>query len=156
MQTFSSMQRSISHYNPLELLLLVALFVVYSSLSSIYPILPPLFAVLFLFFAKALEQHNYVYVVFVSVCLVTFEINNGYILFSSIIYLYLIYKFILPQISQNFSCKSCMNISYVLFSYFGYFLFLTLLSNVFLLESPNINYYIVYYIVIEFFLVSML
>jgi len=150
------MQRSISHYNSLELLLSIAFFIVYSSLSSIYSILPPLLAVLFLFFTKALEEHNYLYIIIVSTCLVIFEANNGYILFSSIIYLYLVYKFILPQISQNFSCKPCMNISYVLLSYLGYFLFLTLLSDIFLLESPNINYYIIYYMVIEFFLVSML
>ena len=69
---------------------------------------------------------------------------------------YIIYKFILPKIVQNFSCNICVKVSYLLLSYIGYFLFLTLISSIFLLPAPELNYYIVYYIVIEFFLVSLL
>lgn len=62
----------------------------------------------------------------------------------------------MPKVKQNFSCAICINIAYVLFAYIGYFLFLMLLSNIFLFEAPDINYYIVYYIIIEFFIVSLL
>jgi len=150
------MQRSISHQKPLTPIIYIVLFVLYGSLSSIYPILPPLFAILFVLFTKALERKDTAYIILVSFCLVIFEANYGYILFSSILYFYLVYKFIMPKIIQNFSCTSCIKISYVLFAYIGYFLFLTLISNIFLFELPEINYYIIYYIVIEFFIVSLL
>jgi len=150
------MQRSISHKKPLEVIVYILLFVLYSSLSTIYPYLPPLFAVLFLLFTRALEKQEVLNVLIVSLCLVVFEANNGYFLFSSILYFYIVYKLIMPKILQNFSCSECIKIFYVLFAYVGFYLFLLLLSNVFLLPRPELSYYIVYYIVIEFFLVSLI
>lgn len=150
------MQRSLSHQNPLITLLYVVGFVLYSSLASIYPMLPPMFAVLLVLFSKAMDEKDTLYIFLISFCLVIFEANNGYVLFSSIIYFYIVYKFLMPKISQNFSCLSCIKISYVLLAYVGYFLFLSLIANIFLLPYPEISYYIVYYIVIEFFFVSLL
>jgi hypothetical protein len=88
--------------------------------------------------------------------LLIFEADKGYLLFSSIIYLTLVYKFILPKITTNFSCASCIKISYVLLSYLGFFIFSLLIANIFLLPIPSVNYYIIYYIVIEFLIVSVL
>jgi hypothetical protein len=156
MSTLSSMQRSITNQDYTVTFGYVVLFVLYSSLSSIYHFLPPMLAVLFMLFTRALGRNDFLYVLIISFCLVVFEANNGYRLFSSIIYFYIIYKFILPKIVQNFSCNICVKVSYLLLSYIGYFLFLTLISSIFLLPAPELNYYIVYYIVIEFFLVSLL
>jgi len=150
------MQRSITHQKPIVLFLYIVLYIFYSSLGSIYPFLPPLLSVLFVFFSRALERNDSIGVFLISICLLVFEANYGYLLFSSIIYFYLQDKFIMPKIAQNFSCNICIKISYVLFTYLGYFFFLTLISNIFLLEAPEINYYIVYYIVIEFLIVSIL
>jgi len=143
------MQRSISNQKPIVPLFYIVLYVLYSSLGSIYPFLPPLLSVLFVLFSRALNRGDSIAVVLISFCLLVFEANYGYLLFSSIVYFYIQYKFIMPKIIQNF-------ISYVLFTYLGYFAFLTLISNIFLLEAPEINYYIVYYIVIEFFIVSLI
>ncbi len=150
------MQRSITHQKPLTLFAYIFFFVIYESLSSIYLFLPPLLAVLFVLFAKALKSGNTVSVLLVSFCLVVFEAENGYLLFSTIIYFAIVYKFIMPQLNKNFSCNSCINISYVLLAYLGYYLFCILLSNIFMLPMPSINYYIIYYIIIEFFIVSIL
>jgi hypothetical protein len=43
-----------------------------------------------------------------------------------------------------------------LLAYMGFFLFSLLLAKIFDTPMPALNYYIIYYIVIEFFLVSML
>jgi len=150
------MQRSITHYKPLVPIFYVVLFIVYGSLSTIYPLLPPFFAVLLVLFSKALDTNDSIFILLISLCLVIYEANFGYILFSSIIYFYIVNKFIMPKLTQNFSCTSCVRIAYVLLAYIGYYLFLTLLSNIFLLETPDIDYYIIYYIVIEFFIVSLL
>ena len=150
------MQRSISHQKSLIPFIYIILFVIYGSLSSIYLFLPPLLAVLFVLFSEAIRREDLLMLLSVSVCLLMFEANKGYMLFSSIVYFALVYKFVMPKIIQNFSCTSCIKISYVLLAYLGYYIYLLLISNIFLLPAPEINFYIIYYIVIEFFLVSLL
>ena len=150
------MQRSISHQKPLVPFLYIALFAVYSSLSSIYLFLPPLLAVLYVLFSNALKRDDLLMLVLVSFCLLLFEANKGYMLFSTIVYFGIVHKFIMPKIIQNFSCSSCIKISYVLLAYLGYYIYLVVISNIFLLPAPEINFYIIYYIIIEFFLVSLL
>jgi len=150
------MQRSLSHQKPLAPFIYVLLYLLYSSLGSIYPFLPPLLSILFVLFSRALERDDTPTLLMVSLSLLIFEANYGYWLFSSIIYFYIQHKFIIPKIVQIFSCNSCIKISYVLFSYIGYFLFLSLVSNIFLLDAPEMSYYIIYYIVIEFLIVSLL
>ena len=156
MPTFSNMQRNLSYKKPLIPLIYIVVFIVYSSLSTIYPILPPLLAVLFVLYAKAIKNEDFFFIALVAFCLVVFESNFGYQLFSTLVYFTLAYKFIIPKLIQNFSCNSCIKISYVLLAYLGYYIFLMLVSKIFLLPPPAINYYIVYYIVIEFFFVSLL
>ena len=150
------MQRSISDQKPIVPFVYIALYVLYSSLGSIYLILPPLLAVLYVLFSKAMDRKDYIAVTLISFCLLVFEANYGYMLFSSIIYFYIQYKLIMPKIKQTISCSVCIKVAYILFSYLGYFLFLTLIANIFLLESPEINLYVLYYMFIEFFIVSLL
>ncbi len=150
------MQRSISDKKPLTLFVYIIVFIIYESLSSIYLFLPPLFAVLFVLFARAIKKDDGVAIFLIAFCLILFEAEKGYLLFSSIIYFALIYKFVLPSLVQIFSCVVCVRISYVLLAYVGFFLFSTILANIFLLPMPSISYYIIYYIVIEFFIVSVL
>ena len=150
------MQRSISNKNSLEPFIYVILFIAYESLSSIYLFLPPLFAVLFVLFVNALKKQDTLSIYLISFCLIVYESQMGYPLFSSIIYLGLIYKFLIPKIKKNLNCVSCIKALYVLFAYFGFYLFLVILSNIFLLPMPSINYYVIYYIIIEFFIVSLL
>lgn len=151
------MQRSISHKKPIKkLLIYVVLFLLYESLSSIYLFLPPLFGVLFVLLIQALNNEDTVGVLFISFCLVIFEAENGYILFTSVIYLFIAYKFILPKLIQNFNCYSCLRFSYIMIAYIGFFMFNAILSSIFLVDLPQANYYIIYYILIEFFIVSLL
>jgi hypothetical protein len=150
------MQQNISNQKSLIPFVYVALFSIYIGLSSIYIFLPPLFSILFVYFSKSVKQQDPIAIFLISLCLVLFEAEKGYTLFSSIIYFTIVYRFIMPKVSQSFSCLSCITISTVLLSYIGFFLFSLLLSSVFLLPAPTMNYYIIYYIIIEFFIVSVL
>jgi len=150
------MQRSITNQGVVKSFSYVVLYVLYSSLSSIYPFLPPLFGVLFVLFLRALEKKDILSLLFISFSLLVFEANYGEIFFSSIFYFYIATKFLLPKIEQSFNCYSCIRIMYVTLAYIGYYLFLMLLSKIFLFPVEHINYYIIYYIVIEFFLVSLI
>ncbi len=150
------MQRSLTHKRVINSLLYLVLFVLYSSLSTIYPFLPPLFGVLFVLFIKALQRKDFFTLTLLSIALLVFEANFSYLFFSTIFYFYIAAKFILPKIEQNFNCFACLRLSEILLAYIGYYLFLLLLSEVFLLPMEHIDYYIIYYIVIEFFIVSLL
>ena len=151
------MQRSITNKKPVKSsLVYILLFVIYESLSSIYLFLPPLFGLLFVLLINALNKDDAISVLFLVLALVIYEAEKGYILFSSVIYLIIAYKFILPKLTQNFNCFSCVKFSYILIAYIGFFMFNTLFSSIFLVELPSANYYIIYYIIIEFFIVSLL
>ena len=151
------MQRSIPNQKSIrELFVYTVLYVLYESFSTIYLFLPPLFGVLFVLLVNALDKDDTVSVIFISFCLVVFEADKGYILFSSIIFLLFVYRFIIPKIIHNVSCYSCIKALYVLFAYIGFYLANSLISNIFLLPPPSVDYYMIYYIVIEFFIVSLL
>ena len=150
------MQRSISNKNSLVPFVYVLVFLVYSALSGIYLFLPPLLAVLFVLFARAIKREDTLFIFLISLCLIIFEAENNYMLFSTIIYFLILYKYILPSIYTNFSCSFCIKISIVLLAYIGFFIFNSLLSYIFLFPETSMNYYIIYYIVIEFFIVSIL
>lgn len=150
------MQRSITHKKSLAPLLYIALFAIYESLSSIYLFLPPLLGVLFVLFSQSLKKEDSLAVFSLVFCLILFEAEKGYLLFSSVIYFALIYRFVIPKLFKNFSCLSCIKFVKILLVYLGFFIFSLLLSNIFLLPVPSISYYIIYYIVIEFFIVSIL
>ncbi len=150
------MQRSIINQKPLVATLYIVFYLVYESLSSIYLFLPPLFALLFVLYSQALEKKDFLFLSILIFCLIIYEVNYGYLLFSSIIYFTLVNIFILPKVKKNFNCNFCIKIFSVFIAYFGYYLFLLLIANVFLLETLSFNYYIIYYIVIELFIVGLL
>jgi len=149
------MQRSISNQKSITPFIYIILFVIYESLSSVYLFLPPLLAVLSVLFIQALKKEDGTEIFMISFCMLVFESQMGYTLFSTIIYFSLIYKFVLPKIEQSISCASCIKISYSILAYIGFFVFSMIMSNIFLLPEPSINYYVIYYIVIEFLIVSI-
>ena len=150
------MQRSIAYQNALLGFLAILAFVPYVSLSSIHLFLPPLFGVLFFLFARALDRQDLGYAIVIALMLFIFEIDKGYVLFSSLIYFSLLYVIILPKLKQIIDCRWCLNLIYVLLAYVGYWLFMLLFHQVFLMPLPAIDWYIIYYIAIEFLLVSLL
>ncbi|ABB44352.1 conserved hypothetical protein [Sulfurimonas denitrificans DSM 1251] len=132
------------------------MFLVYTALSGIYLFLPPLLTVLYFYFSKALKKEQTSVLILTIFCLLFFESENSYVLFSTIIYFSILHKYIVPKITQSFSCVTCINFMIVLFVYVGFFLFYSFLSNIFLFALPAINYYVIYYIVIEFLILSIL
>ncbi|MDD5400168.1 MAG: hypothetical protein PHQ93_03150 [Sulfurimonas sp.] len=150
------MQRSISNKNSLTPYIYAVVFVIYTALSGIYLFLPPLLAILFILFSKALKEENAISLFLIFFCLLLFEAQNGYVLFSTIIYFTFIYKYLIPKLIQIISCNACIKIATVIFVYIGFFVFHLLLSKIFLLPAPSIDYHVIYYMVIEFFIMSIL
>lgn len=150
------MQRSISYKNHIKNIALLALFFLYESLSGIYQFLPPLFAVLLILFILNIKNRNVVNFLYVCIALLIFEAQKGYIAFSSIIYAFILYKVIIVNISNMTNCQSCIKLLVVALSYPGYFLFLTILSNIFILPMPQINFYALYYMLVEYVVAVLL
>jgi hypothetical protein len=150
------MQRSITHQNALGSFILFILFLLYESISSIYLFLPPLFTILFLLYANAIKSENLFSLFLILVLILAYEANKGYMALSVVIYFTLMHLLIMPKLEQNISCSICLKLFYVLFTYLGFYLFLFFLSTIFLIDVTPFSYYIIYYIVVEFILVSFL
>jgi hypothetical protein len=153
MQTFSGMQRSIPYQNALSQLLLVGAFLVYTGLSTLYLFLPPLLAVLFLAFYKALSRHDLFGVLIVVMMMLIFEAEKGFWFGSTVLYFTLVSRMVIPKIEQVVQCRPCMGGIFVLFSYPGYWLFIWMANQMFLLELPAMDWHIGLYIAIEFLMV---
>lgn len=150
------MQRSIAYQTALLGLAYFTAFTIYISLSSIYLFLPPLFAVLFFHFRRALDRNRIGYLFLIVMMLLVYEADKGYLLLSSLIYFVFLYNFVVPRIAQYTVCKWCQNLAVVILAYIGFWALTFLLHQVLWLPMPAIDWHIVYYIAIEFLLIGLL
>ncbi len=151
------MQRSFTYKSALKYALWSVLYALYISLGSIYLFLPPLLALLFFFFHKALRRNSSSMLFFVILDILVLEAQKGFLSFTLIIYFLLLERFVVPKVNQSINSRNLRNFLYVLFAYGGYVLFATLLSQIFLITGISIDFfYILYYIIVEFFIVSIL
>ncbi len=150
------MQRSLTYKSALKYALWSLAYVVYISIGSIYLFLPPLLGVLFFLFRKALRRGNSVMLLFIVFDILVLEAQKGFLAFTLLIYFLLLERFILPKIQQSINSKLFRDFLILCFVYVGYILFNALLAQIFLLPALGIDLHIVYYIIIEFFIVSVL
>ena len=156
MQAFPDMQRSLTYKSALRYALWSLLYALYVSLGSIYLFLPPLLALLFFFFHEALRRESSVMLFFIVIDILVLEAQKDFLTFTLIIYFLLLERFLVPKIEQSINSRHLRNFLYVLLAYGGYVLFAALLSQIFLIPGISFDFYILYYIVIEFFIVSVL
>lgn len=150
------MQRSFSYQNAISRLFLVALFVVYISLSSMYLLLPPLLAILFFLYYDALTKNDLFSLVIISLMLLVFEAEKGFWFGSSIVFFTLLSLYLLPKIEQMIQCKICMAAIFVFLAYPGYWMFMWFVNQVLLLSVPVIDWHVGLYMIIEFLVVAAL
>lgn len=156
MQTFSGMQRNSAYQTAFIGLAYLLVYAVYVGLSSIYLFLPPLFGILFLYFMRALEKERMEFLLLVALMLVLYEVEKGYLLFSSLVFFGLMYRFIVPKLRQYIDCRWCLNLIYVSGAYLGFWLFSVVMSKIFWLEMPAIDWHVILYIVLEFLMAAIL
>jgi len=121
-----------------------------------YLFLPPLFGVLFFLYIRALDRQNASEFVVVLLMLLVAETAKGYLLLSTAVFFTLSYFLLLPRLRNVVSCRLCLNGIIVANAYVGYWVFSFLFSRMFALPSPQIDYEILFYILIEFFVVGLL
>lgn len=147
------MQRSITHKTPLRYAGIIIAFSLYQSLSSIYLFLPPLLAVLFFYFIRALEKERLSELVLIIVLLLIFEADKDFLLFSSLVYFTFIYRFVISRLRIMTNCELCLKLIYLFLAYPGFLIYSYVLNQVLWLETPTLDWHMIYYMFIEFFLV---
>ena len=147
------MQRSFTYKKILTGLLVAIIFGLYQSLSSIYLLLPPLFGVLFFYFINALEKENLPKLVLIIGLLLIFEAEKDFLLFSSLVYFTFIYRFVIPRLRMMISCKLCLKSMLIVLAYPGFILYSIVLNQVLWVEVPTVDWHILYYMFLEFFMV---
>ena len=150
------MQRNSAYQNSLLGAAYLVAYAGYVGLSNIYLFLPPLFGLLFVHFTRALDQERFGYLMLVSAMLVLYEIEKGHLMVSSLVFFALMYHFLVPKLRQFIDCQWCLKLIYVVTAYLGFWLFSLLVSKVFWMSAPSIDWHVIIYIVVEFFLVSLL
>ncbi len=156
MQALSNMQRSLSHQNPLKAVAFFLLFCIYSAIASIYPILPPLLGILFIYFIQYLEYNRLSSFLYILAFLVIYEANYGYLTLSVLVYFLLLYYLFVPSLRKVLKCKTCIYFIYIVVVYLGFWLYTIVLNTVFWLPLPSMDLHIVFYILAEFLIVSLL
>ncbi len=148
------MQRSFSYQDPVSLLLLVAVYIVYVSLSGIYLLFPPLLAVLFFAYYRALRRHDLVTLMAVAAMLLVLEAEKGFWFGSTILFFTFVIRYLLPKIELVVQCRVCMAAIFTAFAYPLYWLFLWSVNQLFMLTLPSIDWHIALYMVIEFLMIA--
>ncbi len=149
------MQRSITYQNALSNLFWVVAFAMYSALSSIYLFLPPMLALMGYFFYRSLLRNDLYSLVIFTIMLLMIEAEKGYWFGSSILFFILMSHYILPYLEQTMRCKLCIKALFVASSYLLFWVFLTMIDGVLLLELPAFDWHAFLYMVIEFALIAM-
>ena len=150
------MQRSFSYQDNIVFFFSVCALFLYESMAAIYPILPLFFSIFYFYLAKYIDNSNYYKASLILLLLLYLENINHYFFTSTILYFFIIKLLILPKIEQLIECHKCQLIIYVVFVYLGFYLFNLVIAKIFLLEGIVIDLHIVYYIIIEFFVLSLL
>lgn len=156
MQTLSHMQRSLTYQNTLKTVVILSLLVVYISLTSIYPYLPPLFGIVFLLFIDLYEKDNRLLLMPLVFYLIVYEADKGFLLLSTLVFFILSYYFLVVKLKKIISCEKCLVPFFVFFAYMGYQLFAIMLHSLMRIDTPEFDSILIFYVIVESLLVMVL
>ncbi len=122
MQTLSNLQRNSSYKRALTKILTAIGLLYYESITSIYPYLPSLFGLFFIYLLFYLNSKLRFYEILYSFFyIIVYELDKGFYLFSFIIFFIIYYNFIKEEIKKYIFCKLCLAFVYVFSGYIGYY-----------------------------------
>lgn len=151
------MQRNITYNQFIKTSFFFILAVVYLGFSNIFLWLPPLLGLTFLLFVYSLEHERFDYLIFIFLYLLVFELEKGFLLFSSSIFFIFMYKFFLPKIRIAFDSRVLINYLCLVATYAFFILYAYILNQVLWLEASALfDWHFIYYILIEALIISLL
>ncbi len=153
MQTFSNMQRSFPYKKNITYTLIFLVALIYESISSIYIYIPPLFGLAFIIFLKAFEREDMLALFYIFIYLIMFELNRGFLPFTSIIFFLFSIYVVVPKIKSYINCYKCILHYMVFYAYFGFFILTKIIEILFNIDVPNMSIAILFYAILEFIIV---
>lgn len=136
MQAFSYLQRNISDKNYIKLTFIGAFFIVYLALTTLNPYMPPLFGVLMVI-AYSVNKREIIW--FALLYLLIFEMDRGYYLFSSWLFMFIYIYYVIPFVSNFLDCKRCIAALAAFCAYPAYFLLLNTIDAFFLKDTLSVS-----------------
>ena len=119
------MRRDSTNLLTIKTLLLASFLVIYQIMTSLYLFLSPLIG-LFFCYLVLLKQEEDKYMkelfyqkIFIMAYLVFAELNKGFYLFSSVLFLVVFYIVFVDWIKSSFKCRPCILTLYVAIAYVG-------------------------------------
>ncbi len=152
MQTLSGMQRSSYDKKNILITFIFFLSILYESLTTLYPFLPPLLGIAFFIFASS---ENRLIKIYIFLYTLFFEADHGLPIFSTFLS-FTILKYIFLKLQNILSSKLLIKISLVATFYLFYPIFLYFLNKVFLTQTITFNLEYFKYLLIEIILVSLI
>jgi hypothetical protein len=105
---------------------------------------------------RALKRYDLFSLILASIMLLMFEAEKGYWFGSTIVFFTLISQYVMPKLEQTMQCTVCIKGIFVLLSYFGFSLFLSMVNSILILPLPTIDWHVLFYMAIEFALIAIM
>jgi len=151
------MRRSSTDHNYLRLILISIFLVLYQILSSLYTFMPLFIGLFFCYIIINFKNENsklYVYLSFAY--LSVYDLDKGFYLFSSIVFLLLFYSLFVERIRNFFTCSNCILAIYVTSAYLGHFVLNVFISYILNQDRPMFSQEYFYYIIFDIILATIL
>ncbi len=149
------MQRNIDDKKNIIYFFLFLLSIIYETLTTIYPYLPPLMALVFWIFLFAWKNNNKTLLTFVILYTLFFEVDHSLPLFSTLL-LFVLLKDFFYKLFTLFSDMKIIKISAVIAVYGLYPVLIYILHKLFKIEYFQIDIYFIGYILVEIFILLIL
>jgi len=149
------MQRNIDDKKNIIYFFLFLLSIIYETLTTIYPYLPPLMALVFWIFLFAWKNNNKTLLTFVILYTLFFEVDHSLPLFSTLL-LFVLLKDFFYKLFKLFSDMKVLKISAVIAVYGLYPVLIYILHKLFKIEYFQIDIYFIGYILVEIFILLIL
>lgn len=127
--------------------------IVYIALSDIWPILPPLLGVIFVLAIEYYEKARNDIFIFLIPFLIFIESSKNLPFLSLSLFYAICFIFLLPKFRRLFGYHRALIPFFVLFGYFGYFVFLQIMNAIFGTNAPSFGLILLYYAAVELVIV---
>lgn len=127
MQTFPKVQRNRITQKNLGYFLVIFLLGIYGFLGDIFVFLPPLLGIMFILFARSMQERKISNLFFIFIFLLWIECDKGLALGA--LTLFFVFSYFVLFLPMEFLFTKNSNFIYILLVYLGIFLFLACLGS---------------------------
>lgn len=121
-----------------------------------YLFFPPLLAVLFFAYYRALRRHDLIGLITVAAMLLVFEAEKGFWFGSTLLVFTFLIHYAVPKIEQVIQCRICMAAIFTFFAYPLYWAVMWTANQVLMITLPALDWHMGLYIVVEFLILAAL